>query len=216
MSIEAQGRPWDQSLYTSIERKGGCHYKPPCSDYIDLERKIQAHELRYADRVEVYGSRTFNGMRITDSVVVLNGGHYMSTGIEKDEDATDINPNRRDPARGAEALDAHVETFAPPPKRTIVEGVGITLSEADEALRESLGMTRAQFDDWNPGGGWSEPRPIDPKDLRRSAVYFAGKAEHHRREARFWAVVAAACLLMMVGVLFIPTDWIFYLFEAFQ
>ncbi len=203
MSIEAQGRPWDQSLYTSIERKGGCHYKGPCSDYIELERKIQAHDLRYADRLEVYGSRTFNGMRITDSVVVLNGGHYMSTGIEKDEPITVRQHEHDEPAR------LHNEDDVKP------TGIDPELP-IDYELCERLGLTRAQCDEWRPGAGWSEAKPIDPKELRRVSVFFASRAEYHRREARFWAAVAAGCLLLVVGVMLIPSGWIWAAFEAFR
>ncbi len=239
MDLRPKGIPWDQETYKRIERKGGCHYKSTVADYIDLERKIEAHELRYADRVEVYGEGTFNGMRITDCVVVLNGGVYMSTGIKdpeaptpppkrviregveiteqdrydsvsvtgsgrqvEDEDATDINPERGlHNARVSYSGDRKVYP---------------ALSESDEAMRVSLGMTRPQWDEWNHGGGWSDPKPIDPADLRKTAIYFAGRAEYHRKAANVWLGVAAACVLLMVGVLFIPTGWVYMLFEAFQ
>ena len=245
MDLRPKGIPWDQETYKRIERKGGCHYKSTVADYIDLERKIEAHELRYADRVEVYGDQVYNGMRITDCVVVLNGGQYMSTGIkapeapanervhsdgrteqarydsvsvtgsgrqvEEDEDATDINPNRPTPHSNypPSAVPEHVSYSGD-------RKVYPALSEADEAMRVSLGMTRPQWDEWNHGGGWSDPKPIDPADLRKTAIYFAGRAEYHRKVANVWLGVAAACLLLMVGVLFIPTGWIFMLFEAFQ
>ena len=230
MDLRPKGIPWDQEQFKRIERKGGCHYKSTVADYIDLERKIEAHELRYADRVEVYGDQVYNGMRITDCVVVLNGGVYMTTGIsapeapanervhsdgrteqdrydsvsvtgsgrqvEDDEDATDINPNRVSYSGDRKVYPA--------------------LSEADEAMRVSLGMTRPQWDEWNHGGGWSDPKPIDPADLRKTAIYFAGRAEYHRKVSRVWLGVTVACLLLMVGVLFIPTGWVYMLFEAFQ
>ncbi len=312
MDLRPKGIPWDQETYKRIERKGGVHYKSTVSDYIDLERKIEAHELRYADRVEVYGDQVYNGMRITDCVVVLNGGVYMSTGIKDpeapteqerydsvtvtgsgrqvdDEDATDINPNRPtppanelvnrdgrvcvvecvawDPARKGDywrepspniadlerriALDmigdgdlVFIEDTAecanvlpelqymitapvahsnyPPsavPEHVSYSGdrkVYPALSEADEAMRVSLGMTRPQWDEWNHGGGWSDPAPMNPAELRKTAIYFAGRAEYHRKAANVWLGVTVACLLLMVGVLFIPTGWVYMLFEAFQ
>lgn len=329
MDLRPKGIPWDRHYWERIQRKGGAHYRAPCSDYIDVERKIEARELRYADRVEVHVA----GQKFMETVVVLNGGVYMSTGIKgehdgpanervhsdgrteqqryddvtvtgsgrqvEDEDPTDINPNRprivecvawdheaagdnwREPSpnmadaerriaddslqdgdlvfiedtmecvnvlldrkymiRPAIAHSNYPPSAAPdrlppepPPKRRIVEGVhshGGTgefvsysgdrkvypaLSEADEELRASLGMTRAQWDEWNHGKGWSDPKPITGADLRTSALYFATRAEKHRREARWWAGATVACLLLMVGVLFIPTEWIYQLFEAFK
>jgi Holliday junction resolvase len=107
MDLRPKGIAWNRQLWERIERKGGAHYRAPCSDYIDVERKIEAHELRYADRVEVY----VTGQKYMDTVVVLNGGVYMSTGIKdeadepitvrqaqldahRDDDPTDINPDR--------------------------------------------------------------------------------------------------------------------------
>lgn len=175
MSIEAKGRPWDQSLYQRIERKGGPHYKSNVSDYVTLERMIEAHELRYADRVEVYGDQTYNGMRITDCVVVLNGGHYMSTGIEATEqeryDSVSVTGSGRQVEDEEDVTDVN-------PDRPTVTGVDY--------------------------------------DLQRLAIEARALADKHRREARLWAIVAATCLLLMVGVLFTPTDWIYYLFEAFR
>ncbi len=301
MDLQPKGIPWDQEQFKRIERKGGCHYKSTVSDYIDLERKIEARELRYADRVEVYGDQVYNGMRITDCVVVLNGGVYMSTGIkapeapanervhsdgrteqarydsvsvtgsgrqvEEDEDATDINPNRprvveriewdgeragdywREPSPDVEDLERRIADdtlqdrdmvfledtadcanvlpdrkymIRPPvdwPAHVSYSGdrkVYPALSEADETMRVSLGMTRPQWDDWNHGGGWSNPAPMDPADLRKTAIYFAGRAEYHRKASNVWLGVTVACLLLMVGVLFIPTGWVYMLFEAFQ
>jgi len=90
------------------------------------------------------------------------------------------------------------------------------LSDADEAMRVSLGMTRAQWDEWNPGGGWSDPKPITGEELRHSALYWVGQADKRRREARVWAGVAIACLLLVVAVLLIPNGWVYHLFEAFK
>lgn len=151
MSIEAKGRPWDRATHERIKRKGGEHFRSPCQDYIDLERKIEAHELRYADRVDVYVA----GQKYADTVVVLNGGVYMSTGIENDEDVTDVNPNRP------------------------VE------------------------------------QPVD-YELQRLATHYQRKANSHRREARLWAAIAAACLLLVVAVMLIPSEWIYLAFEAFR
>ena len=319
MDLRPKGIPWDQHYWQRIERKGGAHYRSPCSDYIDVERKIEARELRYADRVEVYVA----GQKFMETVVVLNGGVYMSTGIKdpdepvtvrqgehdgpanervhsdgrteqdrydsvsvtgsgrqvEDEDPTDINPNRprtvecvgwdpeaagdnwREPSPhiadvedriADDSLQAGdlvfiVETMEcvnvlldrkymirpvmahsnyppsavpePPPKRRIVEGARVSypvLSEADEAMRVSLGMTPEQWENWNHGGGWSNPAPMDPADLRRTAIYFAGRAAYQRDRANTWLGIAAACLLLAVGVLFIPSEWIYQLFQAFK
>lgn len=318
MDLRPKGVPWDRQLWERIQRKGGAHYRAPCSDYIDVERKIEARELRYADRVEVYVA----GQKFMESVVVLNGGVYMSTGIKApdepitvrqgehdapteqdrydsvsvtgsgrqvDEDATDINPNRprvvecvawdpeaagdnwREPSPHIADVEDRIaagtvqdgdlvfieETMEcvnvlldrkymirpvmassnyppsavpePPPKRRIVEGERVSypaLSEADEAMRVSLGMTREQWEDWNHGGGWSAPRRtpdevilgalVNPKQLRQTAIYFATRAAYHRKIANTWLAVAIGCVVLTVGVLFIPSGWIYMLFEAFQ
>lgn len=292
MDLQPKGVPWDQDTFKRIERKGGCHYRATCVDYIELERKIEARELRYADRVEVYGADRFQGKPITDCVVVLNGGQYMSTGIkepepteqerydsisvtgsgrqvEDDEDPTDINPNRRDPVVERVAWDverkcepelcyyrepspdiedlerriagdtlqdqdvvfledtgdvAHILAdrkymILQPVERVSYSGdrrVYAELSETDEAMRVSLGMTRAQWETWNHGGGWSKPKPITGEELRNSALYWLAQAEDSRRRSRVWFGVAFASLLVLVGVLLVPNEWIYMLFRAFE
>lgn len=242
MSITPHGSPWDQETYKRIERKGGCHYQATCADYVQLERKIEAHEMRYGDRCDVYGDQTFQGMRITDTVVVLNGGLYMSTGIEKDEPEAPPNervhssgkvdpkrvmfahdeligphPSELDPNRGNEHIDAHVATFIEPiaPANERVHNDGRVWSEDDDRLRISCGMDVEQWREWNLGGGWSEPRPISEPGQQLGA-YFAEQAAYHRKRARIWAGTCAACIVLLAVVLLAPSEWIYWLFEALE
>jgi hypothetical protein len=199
VDLRPKGIPWDQETYKRIERKGGCHYKSTLSDYIELERKIEAHELRYADRVEVYGEGEFNGMRITDCCVVLNGGVYMSTGIK--DDSIPSPPT-------------------PPPKRVIREGVEITEQDRYDSVSVTGSGRQVEDEDAtdiNPNRGvWSDPKPITADELNESAVYWLAQAEDARRRARVWAGVAFVSTLVLIVVLAIPNEWIFLLVEAFE
>ncbi|MCK5485150.1 MAG: hypothetical protein KAI86_02990 [Desulfobacterales bacterium] len=218
MTIAAHGIPWDQETYKRIERKGGCHYKSTASDYIDLERRIEAHELRYADRVEVYGEGRFNGMRITDCVVVLNGGVYMSTGIKAPDEPITVRQGEHDGPTEQERYDSvsvtgsgrQVEDDADPPA-----GIDPELP-IDYDLCKRLGLTTEECEEWRPGGGWSDPKPIDPKQLQQTSIFFATRAEYHRRMANRWRAAMVASIVLAVAVLLIPTGWIWAVFEAFR
>lgn len=192
MSITPHGRPWDRDTHDRIKRKGGEHFRSPCQDYIDVERKIEAGELRYADRVEVYGTRSPDGFWIMDTVVVLNGGVYMSTGIKAPDEPITVRQGEHDEPTEQERYDS-----------ISVTGSGRQVEDDEDPT------------DINPERGLHQPKR-DAGAARRLAIHYATKAAKHRREARLWAIVAATCLLLMVGVLVIPSEWIFMLFEAFE
>ena len=201
MDLQSKGIPWNRDLHERIKRKGGEHFRSPCQDYIDLERKIEARELRYADRVDVYVA----GQKYSDTAVVLEGGVYMSTGIKHDDDEQE-----RYDSISVTGSGRQVEDDADPPA-----GIDPELP-IDFELCKRLGLTTEECEEWRPGGGWSDATPIDPKQLRQTSIFFATRAEYHRRMANRWRAMVVGCIVLMVAVLLIPTGWIWAVFEAFR